>query len=170
MDYILFRIFNIISVVGGIQMMLITSTLVCIFILFLHKERRLAGFIMFNYGITMSIVVIIKHLVQKGRSPAALVYENSYAYPSGHIAAATVTLLLLFHISKFVKNTRIKNFMKVLGIIWLLLIIIARLYLRVHDIYDGLASIIIAGYVFYISRRLKIFKDGILKKEVVIIK
>lgn len=165
-NYTLLNFFNIISTIGGERIMLISATIVALLIIFWRKEEKLAGFILFNYGVTMSIVVLLKYLVHKGRNPLALVYESSYAFPSGHTAAAMVTFLLLIYLSKFVKNINYRILMRILGTAWLVLIIAARLYLRVHDIYDILASIIIATYVFYISLEIKIFKKGILKREV----
>ena len=56
--------------------------------------------------------------------------------------------------------------MKIFGIIWIGLMTYARLGLKVHDIYDILASIIIASFIFYLSLQIKLFKKGILKKEI----
>ena len=122
-------------------------------------------FILFNYSVTMGIVIALKFIIQKPRSLLAMVTENSYAFPSGHVAAAMVTFLVLFYISKFDRNRRHKFLLRFLGIVWLIFIIAARLYLRVHDIYDVLASILISVYIFYISTNLKMFKPYRLKKD-----
>ena len=104
----------------------------------------------------MGIVIILKFIIQKPRNVFALVIENSYAFPSGHTAAAMTTFLILFYIAKFDNKKSHKILLKSLGILWLILIISARLYLEVHDIYDILASIIISIYIFYISLSIKI--------------
>ncbi len=165
MDNILFELLKTISLVGNEKFMLILATLISLVIIFWHKEEKLAGFILFNYGLTMTIVVLLKYLVHKDRNPLALVYESSYAFPSGHVAAAAVSFLLLFYLSRFVKNIFWRDFMKIFGIIWIGLMIYARLGLKVHDIYDILASIIIASFIFYLSLQIKLFKKGILKRE-----
>jgi membrane-associated phospholipid phosphatase len=166
MDNILFELLKTISLVGNEKFMLILATLISLVIIFWHKEEKLAGFILFNYGLTMTIVVLLKYLVHKDRNPLALVYESSYAFPSGHVAAAAVSFLLLFYLSRFVKNIFWRDFMKIFGIIWIGLMTYARLGLKVHDIYDILASIIIASFIFYLSLQIKLFKKGILKKEI----
>ncbi|MDQ1281989.1 MAG: hypothetical protein QG630_340 [Patescibacteria group bacterium] len=163
----LFDFFVVISRISGQQSMVISSVLVSIIVFFYHKEKRLAGFLFFNYTATMTIVVILKNLIQKPRSSLALVYENSYAFPSGHIASAMITFLIIFYLSKFIKNNFWKSFFRFLGIIWLLLIIEARLYLKVHDIYDVIGAIVVSSLVFYFSLKIKIFKNGILKEEFV---
>lgn len=165
MQNFLFNLFVIISNIGGELVMAILSTIIALIILFYHKEEKLVGFLFFNYVSTISIVIILKELIKKPRGIFALVHENSYAFPSGHTAAAMITLLLVFYLSKFIKNKFWKNFSKTLSIIWLLLIISARLYLKVHDIYDILASIIISSTVFYYSLNINIFSKNILKSE-----
>lgn len=166
MNYFLFSFSETISLFGNQNFMLIFATIVSLIILFWHKEERLAGFILFNYGIAMTLVIVLKYVVEKERSVLALVYEPSYAYPSGHVAGAAVTAILLYYLSRFVRNKKINIFMKIFSIFWIISMIFARLYLNVHDIYDVLASIIIALYVFYLSTNLKIFKAGLLKREI----
>lgn len=167
MQNFLFNFFIIISNIGGQEIMIISSVLVSIIVFFYHKEEKLGGFLFFNYMATISIVVILKNIIQKPRSSLALAYENSYAFPSGHVALAMITFLIIFYLSKFIKNDFWKNFSRLLGVIWLLLIISARLYLKVHDIYDVLGAIIVASIVFYFSLKIKIFKKGMLKEEFV---
>jgi len=166
MNEFLFRFFYFISVLGGEKMMIIATTLVSLVVYFWSKEKILAGFVLFNYLVTMAVIIGLKFWVQKPRNLLALVHENSYAFPSGHAAAAVVTLLLLFYISNFIKSKFWKNLMKLIGALWIILIICARLYLRVHDIYDILASIIIAIFVFYVSTNLGIFKKYKIKNAV----
>ncbi len=165
MNQYLFDFFNAISMLGGEKMMVIATTLVCLIVYFYKKEKRLSMFILFNYSITMGIVIALKFIIQKPRSLLAMVTENSYAFPSGHVAAAMVTFLVLFYISRFDKKKSHKLFLKIFATLWLIFIISARLYLRVHDTYDVLASILISIYIFYISLNLKIFKTYRLKKD-----
>ena len=166
MQNFLFEFFKFISIAGNETSMLIYTTIVSLVILFWHREEILAGFIFFNYIVTMTIVVLLKYIIHKPRNPFALVYENSYAFPSGHTAAAAVTLFLLFYLSRFITNDFWRKFTKVFGVLWFVLIISARLYLKVHDIYDVIAAILIAVYIFDLSLNMKIFSKGILKKEI----
>lgn len=156
-----------ISVIGGEEAMIIYSILVSLTIVFIHREERLAGFLFFNYMTTIVSVVILKDIIQKPRSLLSLVHENSYAFPSGHVAVAMTTLLIIFFLCEFIKNNFWKNFYKILAIIWLLLIISARLYLKVHDVYDVVGGVMVAIIVFYFSLKIRIFRKGILKEEFV---
>lgn len=165
MQNLLFNFFVIISNIGGEIMMVLSSIVVSLTIFFYHKEEKLAGFLFLNYMITLSIVVLLKDIIQKPRSPLALVYESSYAFPSGHTAAAMTTFLIVFYFSSFIKETFWKAFCKFLAFVWLILIICARLYLQVHDIYDILGAMIISSIVFYFSLKIDMFREGILKEE-----
>jgi undecaprenyl-diphosphatase len=165
MQNFLFNFFVLISTIGGETVMVTCSIIVSLIILYYHKEEKLAGFLFFNYMATMSIVIILKDLIQKPRNPLASVYESSYAFPSGHTAVAMTTVLIVFYLSKFIKNNFWKNFTKICTIIWLLLIIAARLYLKVHDVYDIAGGLIIASFIFYFSLKISIFRKGILKEE-----
>ncbi len=160
-----FSFFNFISILGGEKIMLIASIIICLLVFFYKREKRISLFILFNYLITMGIVIILKFIVEKPRNVFALVVENSYAFPSGHTAAAMTTSLILFYIAKFDNNKSHRILLKSIGFLWLVLIISARLYLEVHDIYDILASIIISIYIFYISLNIKIFKSYKLKND-----
>jgi len=165
MQNFLFIFFVVVSTIGGEQVMIISSITVAFIILFYHKEEKLAGFLFLNYITTIGMVIILKDLIKKPRNPLALVYENSYAFPSAHTAAAMTTLLIIFYLSKFIKNNFWRSFSKILAVIWLILIISARIYLQVHDIYDISGGIIVASLVFYLSLNIKIFSKGILKEE-----
>lgn len=167
MQNFLFNFFVLISAIGGQTAMITASAIVSALIFFYHKEKRLAGFLFFNYMATISIVVLLKNIIQKPRSPLALVYESSYAFPSGHTASAMITLLILFYLSKFIKNDFWRIFSQLFAIAWLISIISARIYLQVHDIYDILGGIIVASLVFYFSLKIRIFRKGILKEEFV---
>lgn len=165
MQNFLFHFFVTISAIGGEISMILASIIVGLIILFYHKEERLAGFLFVNYMSTIGITLLLKEIIKKPRNPLSLVHENTYAFPSGHAAAAMTTLLIVFYLTKFIKNNFWKNFVKIIAFIWLTLIISARLYLKVHDIYDIFGGILISSLVFYYSLNLKIFKDKILKKE-----
>lgn len=114
----------------------------------------------------MIMVIALKVVIQKPRSLLALAEEKSYAFPSGHVALAMTTFLLLFFISDLIKNNFWKNFLKVFAIFWILATIFARLYLRVHDIPDIVTSLLLAVFVFIISLTIPSFRKHLLLKEI----
>lgn len=165
MEQFLFKFFNFISFFGGELFVIIIATLVSIIVLFVYHKKRLSSFIFSNYATTLLSVILIKLIVQKPRNPLALVQENSYAFPSGHTALAMITYLLLLYLARFVKNKFWKNFMKIFGVFWLIATVAARLYLKVHDWTDIIASLIIANFVFLIFLKVRIYRKDLLAKE-----
>lgn len=163
-DYI-FNFFQIISTIGGQKTILFLITIVCLILFFYKKDKLLISFILSNYILTLGVVVILKYIVAKPRNPLALVQENSFAFPSGHVAIAFTTFLLIFYLANFVSKSFYKRLLKILATLWLILIILARLYLKVHDMYDIFGSFIIATIIFYILVHLKIFKKYRIQKE-----
>lgn len=160
-----FDLFNFVSLFGSEKAVIILATLISLIVLFAYQKKRVSAFIFSNYAITALIVVLLKLIIQKPRNSLALVLENTYAFPSGHTALATTTSLLLFYLSKFVKNKNLKIFMNVFGFLWLALMVAARLYLKVHDVSDVVTSILFSILIFFLLLKLRIFRKDLLKKE-----
>ncbi len=139
--------------------------MVSLILFFIKKDKLLIGLILSNYIFTIFIVVLLKYLIERPRNPLALIHETSYAFPSGHVAIAMTTFLLIFYLANFLKNKILTNIFKIISTVWFILIIIDRLYLKVHDIYDVMGGIIVAIIIFYILIHLKIFRAYRLKDE-----
>lgn len=159
MNKFLFDYAYILSMMGGEKVAIIFSIAISLIIIFWQKERLLAEFVLLNYFLTISITMILKNIVAKPRNPLALIHENSYAFPSAHTSLAMTTFLLLFFIAnRFIKNNFWKITSEILAVFWLISIIFARLYLRVHDIYDIIGGILVAIIIYYIIKKIKYFK------------
>jgi len=141
----------------------ITISVIILFLIlfFIYNKKVIANFILLNFGLIIFLVWLLKELIKKPRDILALTNESGYAFPSGHVALAVITSILIFYFSKYIKNNFWKVIVKVLAIIWLPSIIFARLYLKVHDIYDVLASILIATFICFILFKSKYFKGKI---------
>jgi undecaprenyl-diphosphatase len=120
-------------------------------ILFIYKKREWDIILLSSSAITMSVVYVLKVLINKPRPENMLIAESvGKAFPSGHSAIAAVfTVLVIYYISTHVKKAsqkksflaKSKNLVYVFVFALFLLIPISRLYLHVHDIYD-----VTAGY------------------------
>ncbi|MDD3940211.1 MAG: phosphatase PAP2 family protein [Candidatus Pacebacteria bacterium] len=166
MDLFLLNFFKTISIFGSETALVIFLTVISLLLFFSKKRKRLVAFVFFNYLLSMIVVIALKFVIQKERSLLALVEEKTYAFPSGHVALAMTTFLLLFFISDLIKNNFWKNFLKVFAIFWILATIFARLYLRVHDISDIVTSLLLAVFVFIISLTIPSFRKHLLRKEI----
>lgn len=165
MNNFLFHLSLSVSAIGGPEVMLVASLIASFLVYFWKREKVLSAFIFLNYLLTFILAAILKYTINKPRNPLALVHENTPAFPSGHTAMASVTFLLVFYFTGFVKNKLWKNLLRILSGLWLFLIIVARLYLGVHDIYDITGAIIVALVIFLITIRLKIFTKRKIQKD-----
>lgn len=166
MDNLLLNFFKTISSFGNENALIILITLISLILLFSFNKKRVSAFIFFNYLVTIGTVIALKYIIQKPRSVLALVEEQTYAFPSGHTALATTTFLLLFFISKFVKNKFWKIFLRVFAIFWIIATVLARLYLKVHDWPDIITSLLLGLFVFIISLTVPSFRKSLLAKEI----
>lgn len=86
---------------------------------------------------------LIKFIVKRPRPLNGLILENGFSFPSGHSLSAIFFYgFLIYFVSKYIKNTKLKRILQVLIIVIILLIGFSRIYLGVHFVSD-----VIAGFV-----------------------
>lgn len=86
---------------------------------------------------------VIKFIVKRPRPLNGLILENGFSFPSGHSLSAIFFYgFLIYFVSKYIKNIKLKRILQVLIIVIILLIGFSRIYLCVH-----FASDVIAGFV-----------------------
>ncbi|MCL4375217.1 phosphatase PAP2 family protein [Candidatus Marsarchaeota archaeon] len=123
--------------------------------LYLKKDKNVFSFV-FGMVLIFLITEIIKDIIKEPRpcSVADLQWINhvgceaSYSFPSNH---ATVLTGLLFFLNKY-------NYVRALYGIWVILILVGRVYLGAHYLTDVIAGIVISIIFYYIilSRKDKI--------------
>ena len=157
MSIYLKNFFIFMSNISDVEFMIIYSIIVSIIILLWKKERIYACFVLMNYIAISAGIYTLKHLIKKPRPINGLINETGYAFPSGHASAAMITFLLVWYFSNFIKNKTWKYLLRIFGGFWFFSIAGARLYLKVHDIYDVLGGIFLATIVFYVIHQIHIF-------------
>lgn len=132
--------------------------------LYATNKKYFAKFIFANYILSMSIIYILKSIINKPRSPMIITLEHSSAFPSGHTAVAMITSLLMIYYSRFIVNKLFKYISIIFAIILTPSMIFARIYLYAHDIYDCLASVLIVSIVFLIVYKNRKIVSRVLSK------
>ena len=125
--------------------------LISILIFFLYNKK-----VGFAYAITEGFAFlttfVLKKIIQRPRPFVAassilnLGHESGYSFPSGHLTCAIVTAIFLFYIAHRSFNKKWKIILTdVCAVLFILLMMLDRMYLGVHYLTDTLAGIAVGG-------------------------
>ena len=148
-----------VSFIFDIKIVIIISLILSAY-LWVRFSKKDSIFFIFTVGLNGGVLYILKELIQRARPLNALVAEDSFAFPSAHVAAAIVFFgLLIYLISRKSELRSLKLISIFISVFMILLICFARLYLNVHwfsDILGGIAAgiFILTGCIL-IAERLK---------------
>ncbi len=113
-------------------------------IIFISKRKKKEGIIFLSSMIIMSaVVVILKEVTKTVRPLNPLIIENSFSFPSGHVAASAVFFGLLFYLFCRKKSMKFKLRMSDLFILLMTITAFSRVYLRAHWLSDVLGGLLI---------------------------
>ena len=143
-----FSFFKMIADIGATKSMTIFF-IILVVILYFNNNKYQAKYIVILVTINTLIVWLLKIIIDKPRPIGGLLESHSASFPSGHTAGAIILLIVIIFLTKEIKNIYKKYSYIGLAILWLLIMILDRLYLLAHDIYDVSASILI-GILCYI--------------------
>ena len=130
------------------------TSLINIPVLFLYKKWwseaiLLAG----NLALTGILVALLKNVYQRPRPTIQhLVEEGGFSFPSGHALASTLVVgALVIIVSQRVKNRHLRHLLQVLLMVFILTIMISRVYLGVHYPTDVLGSLFLGLGMLHIE-------------------
>lgn len=131
---------KIITFLGG-TIFLIAFTILLLFIL---KNNKTKLTLVKNLLIITFLNVILKNAIQRNRPLGiALIFEDSYSFPSGHAMISSSFYLHMINIIKEnLKNKTIKNLLIIIIYILIFLICFSRIYLGVHYFSDVLCGLL----------------------------
>lgn len=132
---------------------IITWVLIVAFI-FYRKQWKLESYLMLgNLALAGILIVTFKNIYQRPRPEILhLVEEKGFSFPSGHSLAVTImvgTLIVIF--SQRIKDQLWKRIVQILLGLYLVSVLISRVYLGVHYPSDVLASICVGLGVLFIE-------------------
>lgn len=132
---------------------IITWVLIVAFI-FYRKQWKLESYLMLGNLILAGILIVtFKNIYQRPRPEILhLVEEKGFSFPSGHSLAVTImvgTLIVIF--SQRIKNQLWKRIVQILLGLYLVSVLISRVYLGVHYPSDVLASLCVGLGVLFIE-------------------
>ena len=132
---------------------IITWVLIVAFI-FYRKQWKLESYLMLgNLTLAGILIVTFKNIYQRPRPEIVhLVEEKGFSFPSGHSLAVTImvgTLIVIF--SQRIKDQLWKRIVQILLGLYLVSVLISRVYLGVHYPSDVLASLCVGLGVLFIE-------------------
>ncbi|RRK10490.1 PAP2 family protein [Lactiplantibacillus garii] len=90
--------------------------------------------------------LVVKFLVQRNRPTQQLMPDTGYSFPSGHVFGTTLLVTILLAIGlPFIRSHAVQVGLIVLGIVWILIVLISRVYLRDHFASDTAGSLALAS-------------------------
>ena len=132
---------------------IITWVLIVAFI-FYRKQWKLESYLMLgNLTLAGILIVTFKNIYQRPRPEILhLVEEKGFSFPSGHSLAVTImvgTLIVIF--SQRIKDQLWKRIVQILLGLYLVSVLISRVYLGVHYPSDVLASLCLGLGILFIE-------------------
>ena len=132
---------------------IITWVLIVAFI-FYRKQWKLESYLMLgNLALAGLLIVNFKNIYQRPR-PAILhlVEEKGFSFPSGHSLAVTIMVgTLIVILSQRIKNSAWRKVVQIGLGIYLVSVLVSRVYLGVHYPSDVLASLCVGLGVLFIE-------------------
>jgi len=137
-----------------IDIPVITTWVLIVAFIFNRKQWKLESYLMLgNLTLAGILIVTFKNIYQRPRPEILhLVEEKGFSFPSGHSLAVTImvgTLIVIF--SQRIKDQLWKRIVQILLGLYLVSVLISRVYLGVHYPSDVLASLCVGLGVLFIE-------------------
>ena len=143
--YGLSNIFSIIFDTIGIA---IITLVLCAYLWFKYPRKKEAIFFAVSMILTALITFIIKETVGRARPMNALVIENSFSFPSGHVTTSVAFFgLVCYLIFRKSRTYSIKLITILMSSIVAILISLSRLFLNVHWFSDVIGGFLLGLFI-----------------------
>ena len=131
----------------------VSWSLLLAIILYFKKWKCESLLVTANLSLAGILIVSLKHLYQRPRPDILhLVEEKGFSFPSGHSLAVTLLVgSLMIILGQRVKNRTLKYTLQILLGIYLLSVLVSRVYLGVHYPSDVIASLCVGLGVLFME-------------------
>ncbi|MFC6181543.1 phosphatase PAP2 family protein [Lactiplantibacillus daowaiensis] len=92
------------------------------------------------------IAFICKEIFRRSRPTQQLLADSGYSFPSGHVFGTVLLVSILLTLSRaYLRTWPLQLGVSLLGIAWIIIVMVARVYLRDHYASDTVASVCLAS-------------------------
>ena len=137
-----------------IDIPVIISWVLIVAFIFYRKQWKMESYLMLgNLTLAGILIVTFKNIYQRPRPEILhLVEEKGFSFPSGHSLAVTImvgTLIVIF--SQRIKNTVWRKIVQILLSLYIISVLVSRIYLGVHYPSDVIASLCVGLGVLFME-------------------
>lgn len=137
-----------------IDIPVIISWVLIVAFVFYRKQWKMESYLMLgNLTLAGILIVTFKNIYQRPRPEILhLVEEKGFSFPSGHSLAVTImvgTLIVIF--SQRIKNTTWRKVVQILLSLYIVSVLVSRIYLGVHYPSDVIASLCVGLGVLFME-------------------
>ena len=137
-----------------IDIPVIISWVLIVAFIFYRKQWKMESYLMLgNLALAGILIVTFKNIYQRPRPEIVhLVEEKGFSFPSGHSLAVTLMVgSLIVILSQRIKNTTWRKVVQIGLGIYLVSVLVSRIYLGVHYPSDVLASLCLGLGILFIE-------------------
>ena len=137
-----------------IDIPVIISWVLIVAFIFYRKQWKMESYLMLgNLTLAGILIVTFKNIYQRPRPEILhLVEEKGFSFPSGHSLAVTIMVgTLIVILSQRIKNTTWRKVVQILLSLYIVSVLVSRIYLGVHYPSDVIASLCVGLGVLFME-------------------
>ena len=137
-----------------IDIPVIISWVLIVAFIFYRKQWKMDSYLMLgNLTLAGILIVTFKNIYQRPRPEILhLVEEKGFSFPSGHSLAVTIMVgTLIVILSQRIKNTVWRKIVQILLSLYIVSVLVSRIYLGVHYPSDVIASLCVGLGVLFME-------------------
>ena len=137
-----------------IDIPVIISWVLIVAFIFYRKQWKMESYLMLgNLTLAGILIVTFKNIYQRPRPEILhLVEEKGFSFPSGHSLAVTIMVgTLIVILSQRIKNSAWRKVVQILLSLYLVSVLVSRIYLGVHYPSDVIASLCVGLGVLFME-------------------
>ena len=137
-----------------IDIPVIISWVLIVAFIFYRKQWKMESYLMLgNLALAGILIVTFKNIYQRPRPEIVhLVEEKGFSFPSGHSLAVTLMVgSLIVILSQRIKNTTWRKIVQILLSLYIVSVLVSRIYLGVHYPSDVIASLCVGLGVLFME-------------------